>query len=169
MAHIETGWRKSSVPLKRWRVKNYSVFINGGMDEDQAKEKANTKTVWAVKGIFFKSCNDFLVFYLHLEDNDTHQDIISDLKENNSKGVDVNRALDRVIVRHQSKFDWLFQHLEEESKTRRTNWFMQKKWLLGLIPPLLWNQWGYNIHGYTCSCSVVIKIIIIIIIIIWTT
>ena len=63
-----------------WSEK-YEKYINLSMGEDQAKEKANRKTLWAVKRIFFNSYKDFLSSYLHLKDNDSHQDIVEDLEE----------------------------------------------------------------------------------------
>ena len=111
------GWLKeaSDVTEEMWSEK-CTKYVDEGMDEDQAKEKANRKTLWAVKQIFFNSYKDFLADYLHLKDNDTHQEIFSDLEEKISKGVNVDRALNRVIAKHQSKFDGLFHQLEEESE-----------------------------------------------------
>ena len=111
------GWLKeaSDVTEDMWSEK-CTKYVDEGMDEDQAKDKANRKTLWAVKQIFFNSYKDFLADYLHLKDNDTHQEIFSDLEEKISKGVNVDKALNRVIAKHQSKFDGLFHQLEEESE-----------------------------------------------------
>ena len=62
-----------------------------------------------------------MIEYLHLQDNDTHQENLSDLKEKISEGVDVNRptAFNRVRATQKSNFDGLFQHLEKESEEER--------------------------------------------------
>ena len=48
----------------------------------------------------FQQLQGFLIEYQHLQDNHTHQEILSDFEEKISKGVDVNRALNRVIATH---------------------------------------------------------------------
>ena len=75
------------------RNAKYEKYVNEGMAELQAKEKAKWKTKWAVKRIFFNNYKDFLSSYLHLKDNDTHQDIVEDLEERLNKDKDVNKAL----------------------------------------------------------------------------
>ena len=57
-----------------WNVK-YQKYINEGMTEDQAGEKANAKTLWAVKRNFFARFKYFLLNYLRLKDDDTYQEI----------------------------------------------------------------------------------------------
>ena len=53
---------------------------------------------------------DFLSSYLFLEDNETHQVILEDLKEKIDKGMDVDKALNRVMAKHHADFLGLFQH-----------------------------------------------------------
>ena len=96
------------------RNEKYEKYVNEGMVELEANEKADWKTMWAVKRIFFNNYKDFLTIYLHLKDNDTHQDIVEDLEERLTKDKDINRAINRVIPRHKAKFDGLFQQDEEE-------------------------------------------------------
>ena len=96
-----------------WREK-YDRYINEGMDEDQAREKANRKTLWAVKHVFYENYKEFLSSYLHLKENETHQDIIDDLEEKLDKGVGMTKALNRVIPRYHSKFNGLFEEDDEE-------------------------------------------------------
>ena len=92
-----------------WNEK-HEKYIDSGMDEEQASDKANRKTLWAVKRIFFDSYKDFLSSYLFLEDNETHQVILEDLKEKIDKGMDVDKALNRVMAEHHADFLGLFQH-----------------------------------------------------------
>ena len=94
-----------------WSEK-YDKYVSEGMSEDQAKDKANRKTRWAVKRIFFNTYKDFLSSYLRLKENDTHQDIVEDLEQKLDRGMDINKALNRVMPEHQSKFEGLFQQDE---------------------------------------------------------
>ena len=97
-----------------WSEK-YDKYINDGMNEDQAKEKANRKTRWAVKQHFFNSYKDFLSNHIHLKDNDTHEEILNELEEKMDRGADINKALSRVMLKHRVKFDVLFHPDEEEN------------------------------------------------------
>ena len=58
----------------------------------------------------------FLSSYLHLKDNGTHQDIAEDLEEKINKGMEVNKALNRVglMPKLHTKFDGLLQLNEDE-------------------------------------------------------
>jgi hypothetical protein len=94
--------------------KKYEKYVNEGLNEDQAKEKADRKTRWAVKRNFFDNYKDFLSSYLNLKGDDTHQEVLEDLEDKLDKGLDVNNALSRVMPKHQSKFDGLFQQDEED-------------------------------------------------------
>ena len=94
-----------------WSEK-YDKYVGEGMSEDQAKDKANRKTRWAVKRIFFNNYKDFLSSYLRLKENDTHQDILEDLEQKLDRGMGINKALNRVMPEHQSKFEGLFQQDE---------------------------------------------------------
>ena len=96
-----------------WKEK-YEKYINEAMSENQAKEKANRKTLWAVKRHFFARMKDFLTSYLSLKDDDTYQEIVEDLQEKLEKGMDVNKAMSRVILKYQTKFDGLFEENDED-------------------------------------------------------
>ena len=98
-----------------WKPK-YEKYINEGMSEDQAREKANMKTLWAVKRNFFARFKDFLSSYVHLKDENTYQEIIGDLEEKMEKGVDINKALNRVVSSYKSKFTGLFHEESEEEE-----------------------------------------------------
>ena len=102
-----------------WNEK-HEKYIDNGMDEDEAEDKANRKTCWAVKRIFFDNYKDFLSSYLHLEENETHQVILADLKEKLDKGMEVDKSLDRVMAKHHADFFGLFQH--DESGRQHGRW-----------------------------------------------
>ena len=97
-----------------WSQK-YDKYVNEGMSEDQAKEKANMKTLWAVKRIFFNKYKEFLSSYLYLENNDVHQALVEDLQEKLDKGTEVSKALSRVMPKHQMMFEGLFQQDEDRA------------------------------------------------------
>jgi len=100
---------------KPWRVK-YEKYINEGMDADQAKEKAHRKTLWELKRIFFNRYKDFLSSYLYLKDNETHLEVVEELEDKIQKGMDVSKALNRVVPKHRSKFKGLFHSEEDDVK-----------------------------------------------------
>ena len=97
-----------------WRMK-YEKYINEGMSEQQAKEKADMKILWAVKKNFFNRFKDFLFSYRHLKDDETFQDIVVDLEENIDRGIDIQKAVNKVLAKNQSKFDGLFEQIEDEN------------------------------------------------------
>ena len=96
-----------------WNMK-YDKYTSEGMSEDQATEKANMKTQWAVKRNFFSRFKDFLSSYLHLKDDEAYQDIVWDLEEKIEKGVDITKAINRIMAKHEAKFNALFQADDEE-------------------------------------------------------
>ena len=98
-----------------WNDK-YEKYMNEGMSEELAKEKADMKTSWAVKRIFFNNYEDFLSHYINLKDDETHQEIEYDLEKKVKQGMDINKALKRVMPKHRAKFDGLFQYGEEENE-----------------------------------------------------
>lgn len=79
------------------------------MGEDQARDKANRKTLWAVKKLFFNKYKDFVLSYFGLKDNETHQDIVEDLNEKVNKGTKPCKALNRVMAKRHAEFLGLFQ------------------------------------------------------------
>ncbi len=97
----------------QWNEK-YEKYINEGMSEDAAKDKANRKIRWALERIFFNKYKDFLSSYLHLKDHVTHLDIVEEIEQKLDKGMTINRALNRVIPKHQAEFKGLFHEDEED-------------------------------------------------------
>ena len=79
-----------------WTEK-YEKYRNAGMSEYLARKKATQKTLWAVKRVFFDNYKDFLLSYLHLKENDTHQEIVDDLEDKIDKGFHPSKAVDGVI------------------------------------------------------------------------
>ncbi len=96
------------------RSEKYQKYIDEGMSEDQARDKAEMKTLWAVKKYFFNNYKDFLINNMNLQNNDTHSDVICEIKDKMEKGVQVNKAVSRAISKYQAQFDNLLQQEEEE-------------------------------------------------------
>ncbi len=95
----------------QWNDK-YEKYTNEGMSEDEAKDKANRKIHWALKRILFDKYKDFLSSYLHLKDHITHLDILEELEEKLDKDMDINKALNRVMPKHETEFKGLFYQEE---------------------------------------------------------
>ena len=110
------------------RAEKYEKYINQGMDEDEAKEKTYEKTLWLVKRIFFDNYLTFLSLNFHLKDDDTHQELMAELEEKTDEGVDIDKALKRIMGRYRPKFDNLFHYdvpheveaKNEDEETKRT-------------------------------------------------
>ena len=96
------------------RNEKYDKYISKGMSDEEAKEKAHVKVLWAVKRIFFHRYSNFLRQSLYLGEDDTNQDIISDLSENVENGMNVRKAVQRVLARQGTKFDGLFHYQADE-------------------------------------------------------
>lgn len=95
-----------------WNTK-FEKYTNEGMSEDDAKTKADTRTMWALKKGFFERYKNFLASFLLIKDNDTHRQIVDDLEEKLDKGLDVNTALNRIIPKYHGQFEGLFERLHE--------------------------------------------------------
>ena len=91
-----------------WNVK-YQKYINEGMSENEAKVKADMKTLWVVKRNFLARLKDFLTSYLNLKDDETYHDITWELEMKMKKDMDVKKVLNRVIPKYQARFDALFE------------------------------------------------------------
>ena len=92
----------------------YEKYIQAGMNEKDAKEKAYMKTMWTVKRFFYDSYQTFLIRNVELKDDDTHQDILAAIEEKLDKGIDVSTAVKRVVVKHRAQFEALFQENESD-------------------------------------------------------
>ena len=112
-AYIEWYEQSKEDTQEMWTEK-YEKYINQGMGKKAAKEKADVKTSWAIKRTFFKHYRLFLLSDIHLQHDDTHQEIVSDLQEKIDNGTDIHKAIKRVLAKHQNKFDGLLQEHEDE-------------------------------------------------------
>ncbi len=87
------------------------------MSEDQARDKADMKTMWAVKKHFFDNYKNFLINYRNLRDNDAHGDVVCEIEDKMGTGLQVNKAVSRAISKYRAQFDNLLQQ-EEEKEAR---------------------------------------------------
>ena len=99
--------------LRNMKVERY---IDEDWHEKEAKEKAHVKFLWAVKRIFFNHYSQFLHQSVYLEQDDTHQEILSDLQAKIDKGMGVKKAVSRVLAKHRGKFDALFTYQDEDDE-----------------------------------------------------
>ena len=57
------------------RADKYEKYVNEGMSEEEAKEKAYDKVLWKIKKNFFDLYAAFLWHHAHLENNESHKEI----------------------------------------------------------------------------------------------
>ena len=79
------------------------------MHEDRAREKVYARTVWAIKNDFFGSFGTFLEQILLIQEEDAYQDIVSDIEEKVKGGMEVRKAMKRVLPNHKNNFESLFE------------------------------------------------------------
>ena len=107
---VYRGWHDQAVEASQQsRTEKYEKYVNDDMPEDRAREKAYAKTVWAIKNDFFDSFETFLEQILLIQKDDTYQDIVSDIEEKVEGGMDVRKAVKRVLPKHKHKFESLFE------------------------------------------------------------
>ena len=99
-----------------WEMK-FQKYLQEGMCEDDARAKATMKTTWAAKKVFFSLYQLFLANHMRLETNETHQQIVNKLQQRISNGLDLVTSFKRVIAKHKSEFDELFDDDDDELDT----------------------------------------------------
>ena len=104
----------------QWTTEIHVQYILEGMDEEDAKEKAHVKLLWAVRRTFFALYSKFLQESVSLENDDTHQKITSDLEKRVADGKPIRKAVQRVLAKHGPTFEGLFQYQEEEEEMEGT-------------------------------------------------
>ena len=90
------------------RTEKFAKYLKDDMAEDRAREKAYARTVWAIKNDFFDSFGTFLEQIQLIQKDTTYQDILSDIEEKVAGGMDVRKAVKRVLPKHKHKFESLF-------------------------------------------------------------
>ena len=103
------------------RDEKYQKYVDQGMNEERAKEKAHMKTSWAVQRIFFDKYRTHLWSSEHLKDDETHQELVEDLEQRMSDGKDVDKTLKRVIAKYRHNFDGLFMYDEDDETEEDTD------------------------------------------------
>ena len=95
------------------RDEKYQKYISDGMDEEEAKEKAHVKVLWAVKRTLFDLYSNFLQQSVYLGGVDINHEIMSDLTEKVQNGMNLRKAVKRVLARQGPQFEGLFQYQDE--------------------------------------------------------
>ena len=90
------------------RKEKYEKYIQEGIDEENAIDKANMKTLWSVKKFFFERYETFMGRYFQLKEDDTYLDMVADIEEKIDKEVQLDKAIKRVMIKYRDKFDPLF-------------------------------------------------------------
>ena len=97
------------------RTERVEKYLAQGMEEADAREKANWKTTPEIKTEFFDNYETHLWEYKTLEFNDVHRDILHTMEDRLTDGVDIHHAIKRAVAKHKPEFEGLFQELDEES------------------------------------------------------
>ena len=101
------------------RNEKYRKYIAQGLTEEEAKEKAHVKVLWAVKRIFFDRYTNFLRQNQHLDNDETHQEILLDLERKVDRGMSLDDAISRALSRHSAKLEGLFSYQPEEDEDQQ--------------------------------------------------
>ena len=98
------------------RTERVEKYLAQGMEEADAREKANWKTTPEIKTEFFDNYETHLWEYKTLEFNDVHRDILHTMEDRLTDGVDIHHAIKRAVAKHKPEFEGLFQELDEDSE-----------------------------------------------------
>ena len=96
------------------RKEKYEKYVNEGMSEEEAKERAHDKVIWTVKKNFFDQYAIYLWQTIHLEDDETNQGILVEVQEKMEKGVIDRKAIRKVLAKHKTYFDELFLYESDD-------------------------------------------------------
>ena len=80
------------------RTEKYEKYVGAGMSEQQAREKAYKRTLWAAKSNFFDTYEEFLEAIVQLEEDDTHQQIIANIEEKCEEASTVVKLLKEYFI-----------------------------------------------------------------------
>ena len=107
---VYRGWYDDAVEASQQsRTEKFEKYLKDDMPEDRAREKAYARNLWATKNDFFDSFGTFLEQIQLIQEDQTYQDILSDFEEKVEEGMDVRRAVKRVLPKHKTKFESLFE------------------------------------------------------------
>ena len=107
---VYRGWYDDAMEASQQsRTEKFEKYLKDDMPEDRAREKAYARTVWAIKNDFFDSFGTFLEQILLIQKDNTYQEIFSDIEEKVEGGMDVRKAVKRVLPKHKHKFESLFE------------------------------------------------------------
>ena len=108
-------WYERSMQVSELaRTEKYEKYVGAGMSEEQAREKAYGRPLWATKSNFFDTYEEFLEATVQLEEDDTHQEIIADIEEKMRRGLNIRKAVQRVLPKHKHPFENLFEYKSDD-------------------------------------------------------
>ncbi len=112
---VYRDWYEEAVQANQEpRNRKYQKYLEEDADDARARQKAYAKTLLAIKGHFFDYMETFLIQTVQLRDDDALQDIVADIDEKTEKGMDLNKAVKKVLPKHKHKFESLFEFDPEE-------------------------------------------------------
>ena len=94
----------------------YQKYVDRGMEEGEAAEKARFKTTPDLKRAFFDRYREFLRHHQTLRHDEIHSEILEDLENRVEDGMDVRHAVKRALAKHDHEFAGLLQYEEEEEE-----------------------------------------------------
>ena len=107
---VYRGWYDDAVEASQQsRTEKFEKYLKDDMPEDRARGKAYARTLWAIKNDFFDSFGTFLEQIQLIQKDQTYQDILPDIEEKVEEGMDVHKAVKRVLPKHKHKFRSLFE------------------------------------------------------------
>ena len=107
---VYRGWYDDAVEASQQsRTEKFEKHLKDDMAEDRAREKAYARTVWAIKNDFFDSFGTFLEQIQLIQKDTTYQNILSDMEEKVEGGIDVRKAVKRVLPKQNTNSESLFE------------------------------------------------------------
>ena len=113
-ATFQLWYQESLDETKEMRDEKYQKYVDRGMEEEQAREKAYSKALWSIQRIFFGKYMVYLWNAFHLKDDETHQEIMDELEEKMDDGKNLYKMIKRVMTKYRHKFDGLFIYEESD-------------------------------------------------------
>ena len=109
---VYRGWYEEAVRANHQAInQKYRKYLQDEQrDDDGAREKAYAKTLWAIKRDFFDNVETYLIQNVHLRDDDVFQEIVGDIDEKMEGGMDLIKAVKRVLPKYKHQFASLFEY-----------------------------------------------------------
>jgi hypothetical protein len=100
---------------KEWSAK-VSKYVDEGMDEHEAKKKADRKMMMEDKREAIRLYKDHVMDEVKLNRSSLHQDLMRSIRDNVERGMDDTKAVRIIIASRQYLFDGLFDEEGDEEE-----------------------------------------------------